>query len=166
MQLKMILPLISVLFMTSVSVAKRQQRVQEPVQTYLNQILDGASQLHSALLSADVPAVDKSSSEILELTKKAEKVVDNQDLKFTYLLQVLRLVRSSLSQVDEGSEEERTESFRSMFAHVVQIARNYRLKTYRLFFCSKDRSVWLQKSWGAKNPFNTESLKNCGAPIR
>jgi hypothetical protein len=149
--------------------ARRSVRraVNEPVRSELNLVLEAANRLHSALSHNDDELLETSIDSMLGLIEHAEvKVADSLDVRGRHILQILRSIHESLSLTREYSGTRRSEKLKAVFSDVVQIATNYQLDSYRIFFCSKDRTVWLQKSWKAQHPFDQADLKNCGAAIR
>lgn len=160
--------LISIFFVSS-SVQARgvKESVSEKIRPELNLVLKEANQLHQALFHRDADQLDSAIVSMMSLIEQAEdKVVSIANSKNRHILQVLRSIHSSLVLTREFSGVRKSEKLKSVFSDVVQIATNYRLDRYRLFFCPKDRTVWLQKGWKAQHPFDRDRLKHCGAAIR
>ena len=115
------------------------QSVDPSTRTYLNQVLELANQIHSALFSNDFSKMDESITQLLGVTGEAKQRLSKKDRgKFFYLSEVLSSIRKTLIRWEITPEEKKQESLRAVFNDVVQIARNYKLDKYRLFFCSKD----------------------------
>ena len=158
---------VSLIFFSLLSEARRKpQSVAGPVRTQLNQVLYFPDQLHKALFEKNGFAVDESSSQLLGVTTQAEEKLKKNGSGFAYIVEVLSSVRKMLVLAQRNPEETRESTYRLVFYNIVQMARNYKLKKYNIFFCSRDRSGWLQSSRRAKNPFSPDTYENCGAPIR
>lgn len=76
----------------------------------------------------------------------------------------LRVAQNSGKKNQKQKIDEISESFRQ----IIQIAQMYELDhQYKIFFCSKDRSYWLQSGGKAQHPFDTTGkLKSCGTIMR
>lgn len=148
---------------------RRRLPVDEPLKTELNTLLKMADELHSALFIRDEGKAQTTMDSMLgHIVTMEEKLKTVTETKAAHLAQVVRSIRNHLKLIQEYKGERRIQTLRSVFSNVVQIATNYHLDRYRIFFCSKDRAVWLQKAWKARHPFHhdTASLRHCGSAIR
>ena len=64
------------------------------------------------------------------------------------------------------SPKKKIEFISEAFRQIMQIAQMYELNhQYKMFFCSKDRAMWLQSGGKAQHPFDNK-LKSCGMVMR
>jgi hypothetical protein len=70
--------------------------------------------------------------------------------------------------VSGKNSKQRTEFLKESFRQINQIARMYELDhKYKIFFCSKDRTEWIQSGSKAQHPFEPDGkLKSCGMVMR
>ncbi|HEX4923320.1 MAG TPA: hypothetical protein VFV50_04510 [Bdellovibrionales bacterium] len=66
------------------------------------------------------------------------------------------------------NQKQKIEAISESFRQIIQIAQMYELDhQYKIFFCSKDRSYWIQSGGKAQHPFDsTGKLKSCGIVMR
>lgn len=162
---KLLLSCFTVFFVIPASAKRGPQAVDEPIRSDLNSVLSVANELHDALFQKNFTAIESSLGKLLGIVIRLEQQLQD-GTGVSHLLQVMQSLRGDLIEVNQVPQEQKDQPLRSVFSNVVQIARNYQLNQYRLFFCSKDKSVWLQKDWKAKNPFSPETNGNCGSLIR
>ena len=145
---------------------REPQAVKEPIQSQLNMVLGFAGDLHEALFQRNSLKTEEAVDRLIDVVSKLEIQLSAMKMEISHLMQVMKSLRVDLKALKRASADSSEQSLRSVFGNVVQIARNYKLTQYRLFFCAKDQSVWLQRDRVAHNPFNPETFRNCGSAIR
>ena len=127
----------------------------------LNAILKSTDALHSALFSGDELQIDSAIEKTLRVIGST-LLVSKKELHLTRILEAAssQLLVTRLKPVNKKHKH-----LKEVFRQIIQITRSYKTEKYRIFFCKKDKSVWLQKSWAAKNPFMPEGTK-CGVLVR
>ena len=136
--------------------------LKETLRVELNAVLKSASQLHQACFRRDETAIEATMKQLNRKINDAEAMSNMAPVKKTHLLKMLSAARENLEQGRNQKGDDRQRSLGETFRQLVQIVRVFDVKKYRVFFCSKDKKVWLQKSRKAQNPFHPVKFKNCG----
>lgn len=165
--MKTIIVLALCVFAISNSYARRGKiKIKEALRTELNAVLKSTSDLHQACVKQNDEQVATSIRRLLINIERANKksvLAANQQ---THLVKILNAAKREFEMSQVMSGNERRKRLKSAFGQIVQIAKVYQVDRYRIFFCSKDRSVWIQKSWKAKNPVHPKQFANCGQLVR
>lgn len=86
------------------------------------------------------------------------------------LEKIIAAARARLQDAQSVSKnsKKRTEFISESVRQIIQIAQMYDLDhKYKIFFCSKDKAIWLQSGAKAQNPFDgSGKLKTCGTVMR
>jgi len=132
----------------------------------LNIILKSVNKLHTACVDKDEQRISTHLREIIANIDQARKRTALEKNQRTHLLKILLAAREHLVMTQNQNGEKRSKSLKGAFGQLVQIVKVFDLDKYRVFFCPKDNSVWLQKSWKAKNPIHPIKFKSCGQLVR
>ena len=84
----------------------------------------------------------------------------------THLVKILSAALEKLEVSQNYSGQKRRDSLLEAFKDLVQIAQVYKLEKYNIFFCNKDKALWLQKSSMPKNPINPKKFGKCGRLVQ
>lgn len=136
--------------------------VQPALRLELNAVLEATSDLQVACYHRDEKQIETALRSLMQHIDRATQKSNLAASDRPHLVKILSAAKSQLelSQMRQG--EARAESLKEAFSQLVQIARVFKLDPYRIFFCPKDRAVWLQKGWTAQNPVNPDRYGQCG----
>lgn len=144
----------------------RPMGLNEALSTELNGVLKAANALHTAFFEQDEDKIEESVDEILMSLHKADSKTALANDQKPHLKKMIRATRAQINVLKNTQGEKRKDSLKNAMEQIVLIAQTYKLDRYKIFFCPKDRAVWLQKSWKAKNPVHPVRYKNCGKLVR
>lgn len=134
--------------------------VKEALRMELNSVLRAASDLHQACFKMDEAAIETSVKNLQHHIGKARTKTSLAPER-QHLLRMLTAAEESLESA-RMKRQRRCDSLGESFRQLVQIVQVFKVDKYRVFFCSKDKKVWLQKGWKAQNPFHPVRFKHCG----
>lgn len=144
----------------------RKIKLNSVLKKELNQVLKATDELHEACYDQDEPLISAKLRQVIKAIDGANKKIVYADTQKIHLDKLLKSAKSDLEKSQMSSGKERKDSLKSAFHQIVTIVKTYKLESYKIFFCPKDRSVWIQKSWKAKNPINPKKYGSCGRPVR
>lgn len=140
--------------------------IEGPLKKELNSVLKAAIDLHTACISQDDSQIKASLVSVISSIDSAHDHTEMADDEKMLLEKMLDSAKTQLEMTKMNRGEEKQEALKEAFNQLVQIAQVFKLDDYPVFFCSKDRSVWLQKGWKAKNPVNPDKYADCGKRVR
>lgn len=154
--------------LTLESEARRNRKieVQGALKIELNAVLKATDQLHGSIVKQDEQGVEASLKALVKHIDRAHKRSALAKSERPHLLKILNAARTQLEITQNSRGRTRQGSLKSAFEQLVQLAKVFKLDTYRIFFCPTDRSVWLQKGWKPFNPIHPQRYKNCGKLVR
>ena len=147
----------------------QQQRleVEEPLKSELNALLKGAVELHEALFERKPEHELRLALDNLDQALgRAQRLAGSGGIQRVHVDSVLTAARSHLELVQQREGAERMRHMRELFRALVQVNQSFDLDRYRVFFCSRDRAVWLQSGWQVRNPFEPKRGGGCGQAVR
>jgi hypothetical protein len=155
----------------------KKMKVEQPLAGRLMAILVEAEALHR-VLTAPAPsrkvAVGVANTalddQIKVLSSTLQKAIQFSKLAGTSRLALEKILKAALARLKDAqtiSKKNRKRKIKFLsdgMLQIIQIAQMYDLDhKYKIFFCGKDRAVWLQSSNKPVHPFDTDGkLKNCG----
>ncbi|MDZ4660633.1 MAG: hypothetical protein SGJ18_03345 [Pseudomonadota bacterium] len=148
--------------------AFRGEKVQlkTQLQTSLNHLLEGTTSIHEAFFNQDESQIESNTRKVLADVQSAQQKTKYERSNGLHVERILQVVSNHLAQLLGSTGEDRKKYLRLAFDQVVHIAQTYKLDSYRIFYCHSSNGIWLQKSWKAQNPYNPQTLANCGIPVR
>lgn len=130
----------------------------------LEALVAGAGQLHTVLMTRNEKQIQ---TEIKTLSQTVRRALDAAKSKNArepasagmmptnhrkYLGNMLADMSKMLDK--SAAAKSRPTYLQDVFKHIVQIRKMYQVKgSYQVFFCAKDKSVWVQKGSKPQNPF-------------
>ncbi|MDB2426226.1 hypothetical protein N9W41_01640 [bacterium] len=134
----------------------------------LNRLLNEANELHQVCADNKAVLIEARLKSLIGVIKDVKEKTKGTSGSKTHINKTLDQVQDQLETylMVEPNSKQRKESLKEAFKQFVELAEVYNLDKYRIFFCSKDKSVWLQKSRSAKNPINPEKHLRCGRLVR
>ena len=136
------------------------------IRNELNLILLNTDKLHTACVEQDEASIETATEKVISSLKRASKNSNMDQVQSTHLLKILGAAKDKLELSQNFSGNQRLQSLKEAFKDIVQIAQVYRLERYNIFFCHKDKALWLQKSSKPKNPINPKKFGKCGRLVR
>lgn len=141
---------------------RRKIDVSEPLKQELNHVLKATNELHSAFFAQDEAMIATKIQSTIQSIGRANERSYLAPTQKMHLTKMLNSAKSHLEMTQMQSGSKRQKSLKKAFAQLVNLAKVYRLDNYRIFFCPKDKSVWIQKSWKPKNPIHPKLFGSCG----
>ncbi|MEO0336619.1 MAG: hypothetical protein AAF202_09495, partial [Pseudomonadota bacterium] len=137
----------------SAEARKRYRRVplNEQLTKELNGVLKAANDLHGAFFEQDEEKIESSLQRVAFSLERANRKSVLAESQKTHLKKMISAAKSGIQLTKNTDGSKRTDHLKDTFKQLVQIAQTYDLDRYKIFFCPKDRAVWLQSSWKAKN---------------
>lgn len=130
----------------------------------LNRLLNSSELVQKSVVSQDEKLIQHSLRQMIVNIDRARVVsgIVNGNSRH-HLLKILEAARYHLEYVKVSQGEQRRESFKEALAQISNLPRIYALDSkYRIFFCSKDRSSWVQSTKSPQNPIHPQTLGGCG----
>lgn len=128
----------------------------------LNSVLMDAAKLHEVSYQRNEREVESTVAKLLTSIDRAKKRSQKEKGQGVHLSRILKSAQEHLAQSRHQLGETRRSSLKEAFTQIVEISHMYKLENYNVFFCPKDKSVWLQKGRKAQNPINPERFGDCG----
>lgn len=151
----------------SVEAARKfpKQDVDTITRKELNSILSVTSELHVVAITKKRKETEKVIRQLISKIDGVKQRTKGKDAKKRHIAVVLDSLKTHLEMTLSSSGEQRARNFQQAFSQVVYLAQSFKLDPYPMFFCSKDRAVWIQKSKKPQNPVSPEKFLNCGNPM-
>lgn len=142
-----------------------QGKLPEDIKKTVLQIVESGVSLHIARVESKVEkekaVITQIESEIGDLLPKLSR----SDFRYSHLRKVLMTLNDSIEMYQEGGKRPRRH-LQNFFKELVEMSKLYKVARYPVFFCSKDKSYWIQKSYRkGRNPVNPEKLLRCGRKV-
>ena len=117
-------------------------------------ILDTSQLLHQSLIKEDSTQVRLHLSHIERLISLANQA-SYRNTNMLHLRHVLHNTQRAVEQASlHGRESLVRQNIKSMFDQLVLLSQTYKLNSrYPIYFCKKDKSVWLQRAGKIRNLF-------------
>ena len=147
---------------------KRYRKVplNEKLTEELNGMLKAANDLHGAFFEQDEEKIEISLQKVAFTLERANRKSVLAEGQKPHLKKMINAAKSGIQLTKNTAGSKRTDHLKDTFKQIVQIAQTYDLDKYKIFFCPKDRAVWLQSSWKAKNPIHPKIHSKCGKLVR
>lgn len=138
----------------------------EALTAELNSVLRASNEMHTAFFEQDEEKIEASVEQVLKSLNRAQQKSALAESQRPHLQKMLEATKEEMNEVKNTSGNDRKKNLKSAFEQLVLIAQTYKLEQYKIFFCPKDRAVWLQKSHQAKNPVHPKLYSKCGKLVR
>ncbi len=135
-------------------------------------LLKQATDFHSAIAQEDKNAVNREIQETQEIIARLYSQISNipHFHQRIHSYKILKSIEEQLNVMNSSNPLDKTgkkKNVKKLFNSFFELAQVYDLKRDmkdKMFYCSKDKSLWFQENKKANNPVNA-SLKNCGRII-
>lgn len=146
-----------------------QLTVPPAIHSNLTALANEASEFHSAMQEGNPFFLKR---KILELQKRIQSIYEQLPLithpqKKNLAFRLLGIIDEKLEGLKiQGREQIGTKNVKKLFSTIVELTQIYNVKTASngIFYCSRDKSLWLQAGRKPKNPVSPH-LKNCGRRV-
>ena len=150
-------------FVLDASTGKRRIELDDITTKELLTIIKQSEALHKFMFSRKEPMVSSQINLLRTNIKTAMKKVKGQQGQ--HISKILNTVNKDLTSAQMTTGEDRLKYLQNAFKQIVVLYQSYKIEApYKVFFCNKDRAVWIQQE-GRKpeNPFQVTS--NCGRKV-
>lgn len=164
-----ILLVIAIFFLPMVSSARGPSEkisVGDSMAKALNSVLEQASQVHDAFFNQSDQEIETNLRGLVNSIESARRATKSEKINGFHLNRVLETAYFHFKSLMKGGGEDRTKGLRLGYEQIVLLAQTYKLDTYKIFYCGKSDTIWLQKNFKAQNPFHPSTMGDCGVQIR
>ena len=137
----------------------------EVLQTQLEQLVEVGVELQQALHAGTEEVV---ASKFAILQDEANQLIQAAGLRpesSTHLVKLLTNLEGSVRGAQKNSQEQRLKFIKEVFKSLVELVRSYQINNPpKVFFCSQDKSEWIQRGWKPQNPIDKANYPKCGMP--
>ncbi len=150
---------------TTQAFASSQRQLPDHVKKTVLQIVESGISLHIARVEAKQAQEKVVISEIEDEIQSLLPMLPSSDFRYSHLRKVLTTLNDSIEMYQEGGKRPKRH-LQNFFKELVEISKLYKVARYPVFFCSVDKSYWIQKSYRkGRNPVNPEKLLRCGRKV-
>ena len=139
--------------------------LQDKLKAPLVSLLDDAVYLHQAFYSKEEGQIHLALSRMInqiETLEQTPELLPYHQRSYTY--RVLRGLKLQLEAMTGMTNGKRKNNINSINRTLTYMAHVYGLKKHAVFFCPRDRSVWMQGKNVKKRPLHLE-YQSCGAVV-
>jgi hypothetical protein len=131
----------------------------------LNAVLKATVELQEASFKRNDKQVSQNLKRLITridlATKKANLAKDQR----THIQKLLGTAKLALEKSRKAAGADRQTFLQKAFKQMVTLSQAYQLESYKMFFCPKDKSIWLQRGSKPQNPINPGTHGNCGKQV-
>jgi hypothetical protein len=140
-------------------------KVQGELKTELNSVLKATVDLQESIFKDSDGKISQNIKKLVQKIDSASKKTHLAKEQKTHMLKMLTAAKTALEKSRRTTGADRHTFLQVTFKQLVGLAQTYQLDKYKIFFCPKDRSVWLQRGNKPQNPVNPGTLGTCGKPV-
>lgn len=142
--------------------------IRPEIQSELKSLMDETAKLHKELLHGNRLSLEMQINALQERIRRIYgrlPLVKRPQTK-DHTFRLLSIIDEKLESLKVQGKDIGKDSVKKLFGTVAELARTYDVKTAsnNIFYCSRDKSLWLQSGSRPKNPVNPH-LKNCGRKV-
>ena len=154
------------LISTKVFAIVKRLQLDSPLTKQVEAILDTSQLLHQSLIRNDNDQVRIHLSHIKRIILSAKQTSYNSNTDTLHLRHILHNTQRAVEQASLHRQDHLIrQNIKGMFGQLVLLPKAYRLNSkYPIYFCSKDKSVWLQKAGRIRNPIHSH-YAFCGSIV-
>ena len=162
---KLVFYVVFILSIDSLAAIKKQQ-LEAHLTKQIEAILDTSQLLHQSLTRNESDQVNMHLSYMERLVVLAKQTSYHSTTNTLHLRHTLNSTQKAIEQASFYIQEaQRKKEIKKIFSQLVLLAQMYQLNSrYPIYFCDKDKSVWLQKSGKIRNPIHPLYVY-CGAIV-
>lgn len=150
-------------FALDASTGKKRIELDAITTSELLEIIKQSETLHKYMFDRKDPMVTSQINVLRKNIKTAIQKVKGQQGQ--HIARILQTVNKDLASAQMTTGEDRTKYLQMAFKQIVMLYQSYNIQaSYKVFFCNKDRAVWIQSDpKKVENPFQVTS--NCGRKV-
>lgn len=160
---------ISILASHSAHAAKRGPNIAlgEHLTQSLNQIMDQSIALQTLVIEGRAERAKVVVGKIISQLESARRSSTDEPINIrSHLLKLIQASETKLGYLIGLRGEAFRLSFKEALETMAHFPRIYKLdQRYRIFFCDKDKSSWVQIGVRPRNPVSHEKWINCGSTV-
>lgn len=159
---------LALLFVPAISMARRpvvKNKLPNELKVELNAVLKAAVDLQESSFKRSDQQTQQNIKKLLQKIGTAEKKASLAKTQRIHLFKMLDAARGALEKSRRTAGADRHTFMQAAFRQIVGLAQSFQLDTYKIFFCPKDKSTWLQRGAKPQNPVNPETQGSCGKPV-
>lgn len=147
-------------FVLDASTGKKRIELDAITTKELLSIMKNSETLHKYMFGRKEPMIASQINVLRTNIKSTIQKVKGQQGQ--HVSKILNTINKELTSAQMSSGEDRVRYLQHAFKQIVMLYQSYEIKaSYKVFFCNKDRAVWIQEeAKKAENPFQVTS--NCG----
>lgn len=144
----------------------KRMKVESAVSTQIDEVLALTARFHKIRVSKDRSKSVKVAAEIAsKLGDVANLTEKNSSVQSLHITKIIQSAKSSIQVFKEDPQAKNAnKELQDFFKDIVQITQVFEVKKYKIFFCPRDKALWLQTNSKAQNPVNLQ-YKNCGKSV-
>lgn len=129
-------------------------------------ILDTSQLLHQSLTRNESDKTEAHLTYMKNLVTSARQASYQTSTNTLHLRHILNNTERALEEIGLYSQErQKQQQIKSVFHQIVLLSQTYQLDSkYPVYFCTQDKSVWLQKMGKIRNPIHPHYTR-CGAIV-
>ncbi len=145
---------------------RKRMKIDDAVHTRIDEVLALTAEFHKIRVSKDRSSTVKLATEIAsKLGGVANLTQKNSSVQSLHITKIVQSAQSSIEVFKEDPQARNASlELKDFFKDIVQITKVFEVKKYKIFFCPRDKALWLQTLPKAQNPVNL-SFRNCGKPV-
>jgi len=140
-------------------------KIHSELKTELNAVLKSTADLQEASFKGKD---QKALKEMRTLIKRMNSALKRSHLakeQRLHVQKILERAKGLLEKARRTAGSDRQTHLQGALRQIVNLAQAYQLDKYKVFFCPKDKSIWLQRSSKPQNPVNPGTYGKCGKPV-
>ena len=141
---------------TDVLAVTKKLKLESYLTKQIEAILDTSQLLHQSLVSEDSNQIKLRLSHLERLISSASSA-SYRDTNTFHLRHVLRNTKKAIERARLHARISLIrQNIKNLFDELVLLSQTYKLNSrYPIYFCDKDKSVWLQKAGRIRNPIHS-----------
>lgn len=137
-------------------------KVQGELRAELNAVLKATVDLQESSFKGQDPKMAIAMKTLIQRIDSASAKSHLANEQQPHILKILQAARTALEKSRRTGGRDRNTFLQKAFSQLVIVSQMYQLDSYKLFFCPKDKSTWLQRGAKPQNPVNPETFGDCG----
>ena len=148
------------------AIAIKRIRLNTHLTQQIEAILNTSQLLHQSLIQNDHDKMEAHLTHIKHLIVSAKQTSYKEASNTLHLRHILNNTERALEQVGLYTQEkQKKQKIKTMFDQFVLLSQTYQFSSnYPIYFCAKDKSVWLQKVGKIRNPIHSHYI-HCGSIV-
>ena len=157
---------LSLTFPFQTALAMKKIRLNAHLTRQVEAILDTSQLLHQSLTQNEHDRTEAYMTHIKHLIISAKQASYKEASNTLHLRHILNNTERALQQASLYTQErQKKQKIKTMFNQFVLLSQTYQFSSnYPVYFCAKDKSVWLQKGGKIRNPIHSHYAR-CGSIV-